>query len=284
MSALDAVMSYAARGWQVFPLKPQSKEPCTHRGFYDATSNPATLRRWFAQGFPYNVGIRTGTPSGVFIVDIDGKLGAVNLRELMTKFGALPATLISTTGKGWHLWFRADGEIPCSTGKISPGIDVRADGGYVVAPPSIHPNGKAYRWLNDLPPAPAPAWLIHLAQRKPSLPVTAAPPLPSPSWSPIGIISASSAAYGLAALDREIERLTLASSGNRNAELNRVSFRLHQLVAGQELHSEEVARQLIRATQANGLLAEDGLRQVQATIQSGANAGMRSPRDRHGRR
>jgi hypothetical protein len=277
-ATLTAALNYAACGWQVFPLKPRSKEPCTRRGFYDATSNPATVHRWFAQGFPYNIAIRTGT-SGVFILDIDGEHGAASLRKLRAEHGALPPTLISTTGKGWHLWFRAESEIPCSTGKIAPGIDVRGDGGYVVAPPSIHPNGKAYRWLNALPPAYAPAWLIHLAQRKPAPPLPAAPPR-----SPIGTSSASSAAYGHAALDREIAALAATTPGARNAALNCASFRLHQLVAGQELYGDEVARGLLNAAQTNGLLAEDGVRQVQATIRSGANAGMRFPRDRHGRR
>ena len=123
MTSLSNVLNYAARGWQVFPLKPQLKEPATARGFYDATNNPATLRRWFEK-FPYNIGVRTGTASGVFVVDIDGDQGAASLRMLEAQHGALPATLISTTGKGAHYWFIADGPIPCSTGKLAAGIDV----------------------------------------------------------------------------------------------------------------------------------------------------------------
>src|SRR5262245_36515225 len=133
---LAAALAYTARGWQVFPLKPQSKEPATWRGFYDATTNPATLRRWFAGGFPYNLGVRTGVASGVFILDADGKIGARNLCALIAEYGPLPATLISATGKGHHLWFRATVEIPSSIGKIADHIDVRAGGGYVAAPPT----------------------------------------------------------------------------------------------------------------------------------------------------
>ena len=73
------------------------------------------------------------------------------------------------------------------------------------------------------------------------------------------IVSASSAAYGHAALDREIERLVLASSGTRNATLNCTSYCLHQLVAGSELQAGEVAERLVAAAQANGLVAENGL-------------------------
>ena len=89
MSALADVLDYAARGWQVFPLKPQSKEPATRRGFYDATTNPATLQRWFAD-FAYNIAIRTGTPSNVFVLDIDGDAGFATLAEIESVQGRLP--------------------------------------------------------------------------------------------------------------------------------------------------------------------------------------------------
>ena len=279
---LQAALDYAARRLPVFPCVPGEKIPAFKGSFRHATTNPATIERWW-RAKPYNIGIPTGAASGVFILDIDGEFGAASLCEIEAKHGPLPATLISATGKGRHSWFRAECEIPCSTGKIAPGLDVRGDGGYVVAPPSVHPNGTLYRWINDLPPAPAPLWLIQLALRKPS-PPPPSPPATSSPRSPIETTSASSAAYGHAALDREIAALAVTAPGNRNAALNCASFRLHQLVAGQELYGDEVARGLLNATQANGLLADDGVRQVQATIRSGANAGMRSPRDRHGRR
>jgi hypothetical protein len=145
MSALPDVLDYAARGWQVFPLKPQAKEPATRRGFYDATTNPATLHRWFAN-FPYNVGIRTGTPSNIFVLDIDGVAGFASLAELESQNGRLPRTLLSSTGNGRHYWFATRDPIPCSTAKIGVGIDINGDGGYVAAPFSTHPNGKIYRW------------------------------------------------------------------------------------------------------------------------------------------
>src|SRR5262249_2350778 len=121
-------------------------------------------------GFPYNVAVRTGMMSGVFVIDIDGEIGQATLDRLEAEHGRLPNTLTSTTGKGRHLWFTCTSDIACSTGKIGPGIDVRAGGGYVVVPPSIHPNGTTYRWLNDLPPAAAPNWLIELTRCRPSLP------------------------------------------------------------------------------------------------------------------
>jgi hypothetical protein len=280
MSTLGDALDYAARGWHVFPLAPRSKVPLKgSSGFNDASTNPATVRRWFGQGYPYNIAIGTGLISGLLMLDADGQEGAESLERLQAEHSTLPATLMSQSSRGPHLWFKLTVPVPKSESRLAPKIDVRADGGYAVAPPSIHPSGAVYRWLNDLPPAPAPAWLIELALRRP-------PPAPLPasrSTAPI-ITSASSAAYGRAALDREIGRLVLASSGTRNATLNCVSFVLHQLVAGGELHAEEVMRTLHYAAERNGLLAEDGLRRVQATIESGAADGLRSPRDRHGRR
>ena len=256
---VKAAVEYAVRRWHVFPCKPKSKEPATKRGFYDATTNPATLHRWFGRGFPYNVAIRTGAISGVFILDIDGRIGATNLCALVADNGAIPATRISTTGKGHHLWFRAEGEIPCSTGKIAPGVDVRADLGYVVAPPSIHPNGTPYRWANDLPPAPAPAWLVRLAQQAKAIPVlspqgakvSTLPPLPPARRR----ANSEGDCYGRAALAREIEALSQVVKGGRNAALNYATFRLYQLVAGGELDGAEVEQELIAAAHSNGLMS-----------------------------
>jgi hypothetical protein len=222
------------------------------------------------------------------ILNPDGDVGAESHRALERQYGPLPGTLISLTGNGRHYWFRADQEIP-STGKnkIAPGIDIKAEGGYVVAPPSIHPNGKTYRWLNHVPPAPAPAWLIkliHQARTKPApLILPPKPALLTPRRT-ISAPSVSSAAYGNAALDHEIRGLVTASSGSRNHALNRTSFCLYQLVAGSELHATEVYHRLIEAAGTNGLIAEDGLHSVKATINSGATAGLKSPRDRNGRR
>jgi hypothetical protein len=282
MSMLNAALEYAARGWQVFPLRPQAKEPATWNGFYSGTSNPATIHRWFGRGYPYNIAVRTGVASGVLVFDCDEEKGAISRRQLEHKYAPLPQTLMSQTARGPHLWFSNNIPAPSSASTIAPGIDIRCDGGYAVAPPSIHPSGHVYRWLNDLPLAPAPAWLIKLAH-KPIIPATL-PPLPPEPTTPISIISGSSAAYGHAALEREIEKLTSASSGCRNATLNLVSFKLHQLVAGDELNASEVKRRLIAAAWINQLVQDNGLRAVEATIASGARAGLLSPRNRWGRR
>jgi Bifunctional DNA primase/polymerase, N-terminal len=93
MTPLATVLGYAAKGWQVFPLQVRAKEPLERsRGFYDATSNPKRLERWFAR-YPYNVGIRTGTASGICVLDVDGDVGFESLRHLEHGHGRLPPTL-----------------------------------------------------------------------------------------------------------------------------------------------------------------------------------------------
>lgn len=168
--------------------------------------------------------------------------------------------------------------MPCSASRVGEGIDAKGCGGYVVAPPSIHPSGAVYRWLNDAPIVAAPVWLIELARTRPQKPVSeqALEGIRRQHNGPVG-------RYGAAALDREIEALASTAAGSRNHALNRASFSLYQLVAGGELDGSEVEQRLFEAARANGLLQEDGLRQVLATIRSGARAGLQCPRSRSGR-
>lgn len=172
-----------------------------------------------------------------------------------------------------------------SVAKVAPKIDIRADGGYAVVPPSIHPNGTAYRWLNDLPPVIPPDWLVRLAQQAKAIPAaTVTSGEVDSHWHPTRIDSDSDA-YGQAALDDEIRVLSCVAKGARNAALNRASFSLHQLVAGGELDAGEVQDHLIKAAHANGLMTdpEDGPRKVISTIRSGARAGLQHPRNRRSR-
>jgi hypothetical protein len=272
--SVSGVLDYAALGFCVFPCIARSKEPATQRGFYDATTNPATIRRWFGNAQNYNIAVRTGLASGIWVLDVDGPDGAATLGNLETEHGALPVTLCSITSAGCHLWFRADDHIPSSAGRVGIGLDVRGDGGYVLAPPSVHPDGPVYRWSSTAPPAIAPAWLVRLASPRPSVALNPSPPRNG--------ICSSPGAYGKAALEREIDALAKTAPGARNHALNRASFSLHQLVAAGELDGAEVQDRLLAAAAANGLLADpaDGPRSVMATIRSGARAGMQQPRTR----
>ncbi len=144
-----------------------AKHPITFNGYKDATKDNQVIESFF-QNDNRNIGIATGKVSGIWVMDED-KLGLVD--ELETKFGKLPETPIVETGKGRHFYFRWFDGCPKQTQKTKEGYDIRSDGGYVIAPPSIHANGNQYRWLvspEQTPFALAPDWLVNWVIEKQS--------------------------------------------------------------------------------------------------------------------
>jgi hypothetical protein len=143
--ALEYAQKY---GFKVFPLKPRSKLPATQHGYKDASNDPAVIRAWWRRMPDANIGIATGKASGVIVLDVDAQHGGLEtLARLEDENGRLPdAPTVRTGNGGLHIYFRDPGELRNSTGLVGPGIDVRGDGGYVVAAGSIHENGTVYRW------------------------------------------------------------------------------------------------------------------------------------------
>jgi Bifunctional DNA primase/polymerase, N-terminal len=268
---LEAALRYAGQGFSVFPCIYGTKEPGVKGGFYAATTNPETIRRWFGGAHQKNIAIRTGPASGAWILDVDRRHGGfATLAGLKQRYGPLPPTRQCRTADGIHFWWRAPCPVQGSEGRVGRGLGVKTEGGYAMVPPSLHPDGAIYHWVNDEPIAPPPEWLLKLTRKPP--PVLVALP-PRTHNGPPG-------RYGAAALQREIGILAGTAPGGRNHALNRASFSLHQLVAGGELDGSDVERELLAATAANGLLADDGPRQVLATIASGRRAGLQNPRSR----
>jgi len=173
---LEAALSYARRGWPVLPCRPRGKAPLTARGVLDATRDQERIKHWWRAAPRANVGIRTGVESGLIVVDVDPRGGGdEGLWELEQRYTRLPPTAEALTGGGGrHLYFEhPGGRVRCATalGGYS-GVDLKADGGYVVAPPSLHASGRRYTWevnsaVGDVPLAPAPAWLVNLANGGP---------------------------------------------------------------------------------------------------------------------
>ena len=156
----DAAIEYAKQGFAVFPLRPRNKMPILNGGFKIATTDQSQIEKWWATNPNANIGIATGQMSGgLLVIDLDvddnkGINGYDSLRDWQRINGDLPDTADSITGRGgYHLFFRTPHTIKCRTG-ILEGVDVRADGGYIVAPPSIHYNGNKYMW--EYPPAEVP--------------------------------------------------------------------------------------------------------------------------------
>ena len=170
---LAAALGYAARGVPIFPCAPRTKKPIHDGGFHNATTDEATIRRWWAETPRANIGMPTGAVSGMFAVDIDPlKGGDESIERLEAEHGRLPDTTESHTGGGGrHKLFDHPGEfVKCSQSELASGVDIKGDGGYIVLPPSIHPNGKPYVWeassdIADVRPVAAPAWLLDLIRK-----------------------------------------------------------------------------------------------------------------------
>jgi Bifunctional DNA primase/polymerase, N-terminal/Primase C terminal 1 (PriCT-1) len=163
MLILKAARAFAEKGLAVFPCLPRDKRPATRHGVKDATTDPIEIENWWQQEPNFNIAIATGAVSGVFVIDIDGGDAEAELRKLEARHGELPATVESITARGRHLFFKCpDTPVRNSAGKIATGIDVRATGGYVIAPPSVHSSGKRYCWSVDSATtfAAAPDWLL----------------------------------------------------------------------------------------------------------------------------
>ena len=152
------------------PLKPKSKAPIvqTWQMYQKEKVSPKLLEAW-KKAFPNcNWGIVTGKISGIVVIDVDDEEALDNLGFSLDKLN----TPIVKTGKGYHIYFKHPGDditVPNKVG-ILPHVDVRGDGGYVVAPPSIHSNGHKYTWLKpkDTPLEELPQWLLDKILSKPA--------------------------------------------------------------------------------------------------------------------
>jgi bifunctional DNA primase/polymerase-like protein len=169
---LDEALSLAAKGFPVFRLAYKTKSPLADsHGFYDATTDPAVITELFSQAL-YNVAIRTGVAMNV--LDVDPLRGGFNsFKAMIDAYGEpfdVDGPKIVTGSNGWHFPFQVpEGEIRSGKDAFGfPGVDIKADRGYVVAPPSIHPNGLAYiyeegRSYDDLAIPPlSERWLVLL--------------------------------------------------------------------------------------------------------------------------
>jgi hypothetical protein len=172
---LAAALDYAERGWDVFPAPPGEKKSHKSAEYsggakWGKTRDPEQIRKDFKRWPMANVGIPTGAESGFWVIEADTPEGhdvdgIASLRALEEKHGPLPTTLMAESPSGsLHYYFKwPDGiEIRNTSSGIAQGIDVRGEGGMVIAPPSVRGDG-AYRWLNDNDIAEAPQWLIDKA-------------------------------------------------------------------------------------------------------------------------
>jgi putative DNA primase/helicase len=178
---LPAALAYAARGWAVFPLKPREKTPIYPGGFKIATKDPDQIRQWWTSHPHANIGIATGAHSGIDVIDVDVKKkrdGEASLRLLCNGHRSLPPTLEARTPSGGRHLIFVECNLRCSSDKLGSGLDIRAEGGYIVAAPSVTEQGS-YRWLNKSPIASFPDWFMEETRPSTSKPndSTTVPPV-----------------------------------------------------------------------------------------------------------
>lgn len=283
----SAALGYTHRGWRVFPLhgivdgacsckrdecSSPGKHPLVRRGLYEATTDMAQIRTWWRRWPNANIGIATGADSGLLVIDVDLPPAEPSLVRLGELERPLPHTLTARTGGGGlHLYFRHPNRtLPNTTGRLPgvdeplAGIDIRSDGGYVVAPPSLHISSGKYVWAQpNAELAHLPDWIEE--PERTSLSLGAARP---------ANYEGNGSAYGLAVLTGELDELRNATRGTRNHALNRSAFAVGQVVSGGELEERHARQELLSVAVAIGL-PEPEARQ---TLDSGFTAGAREPR------
>lgn len=277
MSSLtEAAHDLAALGWAVFPLIPRDKTPYPFTsGLKAATADVGQVVDWWTGAVPVplrenartgtrpvkaepdsNIGVATGAVSGFFVLDVDGDQGLASLMKLARAFAPLPQTVRQSTGKGGHLMFawpegveirNKAGNLGRQPGKPDPypGLDIRGNGGYIVAAPSVHPSGRVYAWAKGCDPfsrsiAGPPRWLLDLIVGEP--PATSAP---APLRRLARVDGESS--YGRVALDGACSAIAGARPGTQDATLHGRAYSIGRLVASGTLERSRARSALIMA-------------------------------------
>ena len=291
-SPYQAALAYAERGWQVFPVAGivsghcgcragsmcdhPGKHPLNRNGLRAATTDNMQIARWW-QTWPWaGVAIRTGAPSGLVVVDIDPTHGGLLSLDELSRSGAVTTRTLETLavrsgGAGYHLYYQHPHKAVSNTNSQlprigpTPGLDLKGDGGSIIAPPSPHPSGRRYQWA---PGAQAPAELPKWAQPRPPTPRPVAP-------QPTTVMGEDRLARSAqAALEGETATVAAAVHGQRNHVLNRAAYKLGTLVGAGALDQTLAESSLSAAAQTAGLSA----REATATIQSGLTDGIANPR------
>jgi hypothetical protein len=291
----DQAWAYTQREWSVLPLWwPDANGKCAcnragcdsvgkhpirelvPHGLHDATTDLAQVNAWWHSHPRANLGIRTGAESGLVVLDIDGGVGRDSVRELVDRHERFPALWVRTGSGGWHAYMAHPGEtVPNSAGRLGEGLDIRGDGGYVVAPPSQHVSGDRYRWVDNLNSEvalrerdqlpPTPGWLLELARP---------PAQPAADLQPVRVQEGHLSSYAAAAVRGEADEVAVTPPGGRNHRLNAAAFRLGRLV-GASVLDERTAMDALASAAASAGLPEH---EAQATIRSGLKAGAAHPR------
>jgi hypothetical protein len=244
-AALSSALALAADGFAVFPCLRNKAPACTH-GHLDAASDPADVRALWRRWPGPLIGIATGEPSGLAVLDLDAK--HPEARDWWGEHRAmLPETrTVRTRSRGLHLYFRHAAGLRCSVGKIGPGIDVRAEGGYVIAWAAA-----GLPVLLDVPMVPWPAWLAPPEPDRPQRP-------PEPARVPDDD-----------AAGRLLRFVRAAPEGERNKRLFWAGCRMAGMVASRLMGGGEAEKLLADAAQRIGLPDIEAARTIKSALAAG---------------
>ena len=148
---MQAALDYEARGFSVIPLKEKDKLPLVPSwvAYQEDRAGREEIGKWWRTWPKANIGIITGTISGIVVVDADSPEAAASLKPILGNLTMIP---IVATGKGFHIYYKHPGGLLSNKAGVIAKVDFRGDGGYVVAPPSVHPSGKRYEWKKPITP------------------------------------------------------------------------------------------------------------------------------------
>jgi len=287
---LDFALEYAARGWHIFPIhRAESngvetvctcgKENCISPGKHpyekgwrtEATTDPAKIRSWWDSYPLANIGVACGRQSGIVVLDVDPRNGGNRSLDLLQKQAKMPRTLTSRTGGGGtHYVFRYPKNPPKGWPKnLGNGLDVQADGRYILIPPSGHVSGGEYQWTTPWVLA-EPDWLLdriadlgdvpgqeeHVAARVDRNPTSA------------------DISYARQCLQMAADKVRLTRSGSRNNVLNAEAYAMGGFLARDALLFDDVVDALTRAAFACGLPEDE----IEQTLTRSITDGMSKPR------
>ena len=268
----DIALNYAHNlKWSVIPIGSDKKPLESWTAYQTTRATAAQIRKWFDDYPGMNIGIATGPVSGFFVLDCDDQAAIDRVVS-----SGLPNTFQVKTSRGAHFYFSLPDFPVRNTTDLFGGnsqIDIRGEGGYVVAAPSLHPSGKRYEMVSDdADLEPAPGWLLDLLRPKVKTkkPSTAAPDLD------IALIkqAAFNPSYIEAAVNAEVEAVRSAPEGTRNDTLNGSTFNLATLVGANAISAAAVSDLMLDAARQAGLDEREAVR----TIGSALRAGQEKPR------
>ena len=288
----NIALNFAGKtGMKIFPVNPWNKHPLVKAGtgFSNASSDPSQIESWWSQfrGTPM-IGMPTGRINGIIVLDVDrhsegGVDGIDTLQGLLDAGKELPDTLtVATPSFGLHFYYRYPKgvDIRNSASRIGPGLDIRGNGGFVVAPGSRRFDGRRYEVFSGVPIAEAPQWLVDECVKP--VPKQARTVLSKAEIVIDGGCTALAVAYPERYRDavyfKTRDRVAKARRGNRNNTLFYNAVSLYSFLAGGAFKEErELDSELIYACTVNGLIEDDGRDSVLATMESAKRHGFRNP-------